>query len=331
MESERTADENIDPPPRVMLMRYPCVPTLLVCSFAMSISMRAQSIPPQTARQALIELLFGGGGEAFSRHLPELARTALQNTDGIYSEIVRMSGTSRPILGLDGNFEISDSGPVIAARTFESGYRIEIDLERDVTNGETDEIELSSHVYSNNEELNQLSMPRLTFSLKEENKKWTLIQVTAVSRLPLDDEDYLGGRLKQQQEGNEQGAQYRMSTIVAAEAAYAMRYQHYACTLQDLFAVDPPDDSADSASDEIQGYFDPGQGASDLYGYHFELSCTEAGAERYHLSAVPVEKYSGTKTYCADESGDLRVDPGTSASSCFQRGEMLGSQDVRID
>ena len=139
----------------VMLMRYPCVPTLLVCSFAMSISMRAQSIPPQTARQALIELLFGGGGEAFSRHLPELARTALQNTDGIYSEIVRMSGTSRPILGLDGNFEISDSGPVIAARTFESGYRIEIDLERDVTNGETDEIELSSHVYSNNEELNQ--------------------------------------------------------------------------------------------------------------------------------------------------------------------------------
>ena len=176
--------------------------------------MRAQSIPPQTARQALIELLFGGGGEAFSRHLPELARTALQNTDGIYSEIVRMSGTSRPILGLDGNFEISDSGPVIAARTFESGYRIEIDLERDVTNGETDEIELSSHVYSNNEELNQLSMPRLTFSLKEENKKWTLIQVTPPCRAFPWTTKIISRAAKASARGNEQGAQYRMSTIV---------------------------------------------------------------------------------------------------------------------
>jgi hypothetical protein len=307
------------------------VAILLVFSVAMPVPMRAQSTTHQTARQALIELLFGGGGEAFSRHLPELARKTLQNGDAIYSEIVRMSGTSRPLLARHGEVEISDSGPIIASQTIGSEYRLEIDVERDVTNGETDEIELSSHIYGNNEELNQLTMPRLTFSLKEEDKKWILVQVTAVSRVPLGDEHYLGGRLKQQQEANERGVQYRTSTIVAAEAAYAMRYQRYACTLQDLFAAAPPDDSEDSASDGVQAYFDPGQGGSDLYGYHFELSCTEAGAGRYRLAAVPVEKYSGTRTFCADESGDLRVDSGASASSCFQRGEMLESQDIRID
>src|SRR5712672_204594 len=52
-------------------------PAFLFMAMAGSISLRAQTAtppPPQSARQALLEMLFGKGENDFKKHLPEDAR-----------------------------------------------------------------------------------------------------------------------------------------------------------------------------------------------------------------------------------------------------------------
>jgi hypothetical protein len=67
------------PKPAEDKMRHICC--LLLAAFAINISSRAQARnptpPPQTARQALIEMFLGSDGDALAQHLPENARHTL--------------------------------------------------------------------------------------------------------------------------------------------------------------------------------------------------------------------------------------------------------------
>src|ERR1039457_2715898 len=64
------------PGPAEGTMRY--VSCIFLAAFTTSLSLQAQlQTPPQTARQALIEMFMGKGPDAFAKHLPESARRAL--------------------------------------------------------------------------------------------------------------------------------------------------------------------------------------------------------------------------------------------------------------
>jgi hypothetical protein len=65
-----------------------------VCAIVVSPSVSARSAaaltaPPQTARQALIEMFFGEGPNHVEKHLPDVTRQSFEKIDGTNGQNVR--------------------------------------------------------------------------------------------------------------------------------------------------------------------------------------------------------------------------------------------------
>ncbi len=190
-----------------------CLITLFA-ALSIPLSAQTQTPPPQTARQALIEMLLGNGSDAFAKHLPDAARKLLpRNGEEPYaSTIFRISTFARQMVLQGERVETFDAGPTILLSEQGQGRdRIEVAVEHDSLAGENDEIELSAHRYHDGREQSMSVEPRLIFTLAQEEKIWRLIEVTAVARVPLTDPDYLRGLRQQQQEANEAAAQMRIN------------------------------------------------------------------------------------------------------------------------
>ena len=69
---------------------------------------------------------------------------------------------------------------------------------------------------------------------------------------------------------------------------------------------------------------DPSLTADEWRGYRVAFSgCNGTPASRYRVSAVPIESDTGTKMFCADESGMLKKLSGRKSSTCFSQGEVV--------
>jgi hypothetical protein len=102
--------------------------------------------PPQTARQALLEMFLGKSPGAFEKHLPEAAHRALiRKGDTITSSLMFRFATIGQELSSGGSkLETFDTGPTLAVNQDSNSHRkIEILVERDDLQGEDDVIELS--------------------------------------------------------------------------------------------------------------------------------------------------------------------------------------------
>jgi hypothetical protein len=282
--------------------------------------------PPQTARQALLEMFTGKGENAFTKHLPEATRQALMRKGDSpeTSTLLRISMIGRQIAAQGEHLETFDVGPTLLATVpneAQGNEKFEVIVEHDSLLGEADEIELSINYYKNGELQSLPVVPRLIFTFKQEKEQekeiWKLIEATAAVHVPLTDPDYLKGLRKQQDESNEAAAQNRVTMLNMAEKGYATRHpdRGYTCTLATLSTPDP-----DATPGEVM--YDPGQGNAEWSGYHFEIAgCDGSPAPKFRITAVPVDPDANTKMFCADESGTVKSLAGTNASTCFTRGE----------
>jgi len=304
-------------------MRRICL-ILLLLSLVGSTPLFAQTPtpPPQSARQALIEMFVGKGADDFARHLPEAARQALihKGETPESSFVLKLSQIGRQMPSE--HVESFDAGPNILVSEQNDGHeRIEIAVEHDSLMGEEDEIELSLHVYKDGQPQLLPVIPRFIFTMKQEKEIWRLTEVTAAVHVPLTDPDYLKGVRKQQDEANETAAQMRVSVIAAAETGYAAKHpdRGYTCSLAGLFARDPA-----AGPGEDGNFYDPGQAGDEWSGYRFALSgCDGNPASKYRITAEPVEPDSATKTFCSDESGIVKSLAGGKGSTCLSRGKPL--------
>lgn len=303
-------------------MRKICaIAILAVSSWICAVGQTTTPPPPQSARQALIEMFLGKRADDFAKHLPEDARRALihKGETPETSTILRFSTIGREMVAQGNHVETFDTGPAILVNEQNEGHeKIEVLVEHDSLMGEEDEIELSVHYYKNGEQQFLPVVPRVIFAFKQENEIWRLTEVTAAAHAPLTDPDYLQGLRKMQDESYEASAQMRVSTIAGAESEYAAKHpdKGYACTISSLFARD-----AGTAPGEIPQYMDPGQASDEWNGYRFTLSgCQGSPATRYRLLAVPADPDSTAKTFCADESGRVRFIEEGKPATCFSRG-----------
>jgi hypothetical protein len=282
------------------------------------------SSPPQSARQALIEMFMGKGENDFTKHLPETASQALihKGDSQETSTILRISAIGRQMAGQGERLEVFDAGPVLLANQQNEHEKFEVMVEHDSLIGDENEIELSVHYYKDGQPQSLPVVPRLIFTLKREKEVWRLTELTVSAHIPLTDPDYLNGLRKQQDESNETAARNRITAIAMAERRYAVQHpdRGYTCTIATLFATEP------GAPEEGGFSYDPGQGNDQWSGYQFVFSgCEGTPASRYRVSAVPIDTDTGTKMFCADESGTLKSLSGTRRSSCFSRGEVVQS------
>ncbi len=321
--------------PRIRLF-FPLI--LMVGSISVLAQVSTTPPPPQTARQALIEMFLGKGDKDFTKHLPEAARQALihKGDSPETSTILRISTIGRQMVAQGEHIETFDVGPMLLKTDQSDGHeRFEVMLEHDSQAGEEDEIELSVHDYKDGQPEFIPVVPRLIFAFKQEAEIWRLTEVTVAAHVPLTDPDYLQGLRKQQDESNELAAQNRLATIITAEKGYAERHpdRGYTCSLATLFAPETAASPGDGGA-----MTDPSLTTDEWSGYRVALSgCNGTPASRYRVSAVPIESDTGTKMFCADESGMLKKLSGRKSSTCFSQGEVVngappqtGSSEDRV-
>ena len=282
-----------------------------------------QTPPPQSARQALIEMFLGKGENDLAKHLPDITRKALIRKDESpeSSIVLRIAAIGRSMAAQGRTLETFDTGPNILVTEDSDHEKVEVAVEHDSLIGDQDEIELSVHGYKDGQEENLPIIPRLIFTMKQERDVWQLTEITVAGHIPLTDPDYLKGLRKQQDEANEQMAQMRVNMIVNGQKAYSAAHPEigYACALTSLV---PP--KTDSTGAEAGTSFDPGQGSEEWNGYRFTLNgCGGTPSLKYRLAAVPIDSESTGKTFCADESGKIKFVTRGKASSCFSSGQEL--------
>ncbi|HZW93683.1 MAG TPA: hypothetical protein VFF64_12095 [Candidatus Eremiobacteraceae bacterium] len=298
-------------------------------AFAAPISPQAQvqtpPPPPQTARQALIEMFQGKSADAFEKHLPEVARSALirKGETSETSLVQTFSMMGHQLIAGGRRVETFDVGPNLLISEQEDGkQKVEVTVEHDSLMGEQDEIEVSIHAYSNGEPQFLPVIPRFIFSMTEEKDIWRLSEVTVATHIPLTDPDYLKGVRKKADEADENMASSRVTMIVAAEMSYASTHPErgYTCHLADLF------DKADTTGTppQVPGGRRPELSGDESNGYHFSVSgCDGSPAPKFQITAVPTESDSGMKAFCSDESGRVRFDANGSGTACLSGGKFL--------
>ena len=273
--------------------------------------------PPQTARQALIEMFFGKSPDHLKKHLAENTKKAFSKLEAggnksFLSEI-EMLGQARASGQM---FETFDSGPVLlSGRNPVGGEQFELLVERDDLIGDEDQIELSVRATKDGKPEPMPVLPRLQFTMKTEEGIWRLTEVGVSARAPIADPDYLAslvGRLQEQQrQGNQMYAMMSMDTIVRAESAYHSTHSGYTCSLKELAAGIKGKNATVVIDDELAG--------GKKQGYVFAL--TGCDASRYKVAAEPATSDSGQRAYCADEGGEVKSSKSGKASVCFSSGE----------
>ncbi len=301
---------------------------LFVCIFltAPAFSQASSDPPPQSARQALIEMLLGKGPDDFAKHLPDEARKTLvhKGETAETSTVLKVADVLRQMSTQGQHVETFEAGPNILLTEQNEGHdRVEVLVEHDSMIGESEEIELSVHYYKDGQPQMLPVMPTLTFTMQQQSKIWRLTELTASAHVPLTDSDYLKGLRKDADDSLEQAARQHLGVIVSAEKDYSSRHVEtgVTCTLSALFVSDPAQAMAQSLP-----FYGPNMGNEESNGYHYSLTgCSGTPASKYRVAAVPIDPDSGLKTYCTDESASLKSSTDTKPSRCFSQGQSEGS------
>lgn len=296
--------------------------SLLGCSF---LPAQTPPPPPQTARQALLEMFMGTGRNAFNKHLPESARR-FTSDDGSGFQIdmlQRISSIGRELSAQGDKLETFEDGPMLAVVEAASGERrLEVVVERDSSQGDDEEIELSVNWYEDGQPKSLPVIPRVVFSMREEEHVWRVNDVTVSLRVPISDPQYLKGLLKSQSGRAGSSALANLRTINTAEVTYAATYPErgFTCQLADL---GPSDGSEEPAEDHAM-LIDPILANGAKGGYLFAISgCDGSPVSSFQVTAVPAESDLGMPAFCADESGVVRYSGDGDGSACLSSGKNL--------
>ncbi len=294
-------------------------PAILATILAAQITL-AQPPPPQTARQALIEMFFSEASGHFEKHLPDITRAALgklgaengQSVPGIFSALSMQAKAG------GSKVETFDAGPTLFKSKGLPGRtddEIEITVERDDLVGGEDQIELALHITKDGKE--EKLFPRIlrfTFVMKMESDIWRLNEVDATARFPIADPGFLKALEEDRAKQNQQMSLFATRSIVNAEKSYQAAQGSYACKLSAL---------GSSGKDAMYRtyLYDQQLAGGKKNGYVFSISeCTPA---HYRLSAEPEAQDLGQHAYCSDESGTVRQSSDGKAATCFTSGEIV--------
>jgi TonB family protein len=280
----------------------------------------SQAAPPQTARQALIEMLFGQAPNHLEKHLPEVTRQAFENLKGAggQSFLGEFSMFAKQAEQGKDKFEIFDTGPTLfTAKDLPGGNyeKMDVTVERDDLTGDEDQIELAMHMTRGGKEEALPFILRITFSMKMESDVWRLNEIGLGVRLPLADPAFLKSLLERQRSQNEQMAIWSMRSVLSAEKSYQASQGSYACTLSALGSASKETGAAHRAY-----LYDSQLASGKKNGYIFAIS--GCNTSHYQLIAEPAVPDSGQRAFCSDESATVRASADGKASTCLSSGEV---------
>ena len=302
-----------------------------------------ETATPQTARQALIEMLFSKNPGTFIKHLPAATLAAIEKSGALPSlqGYSMLASQFQKTQDQEKSFQTFESGPVLLTGVSkQTGDKYEVTVENDSLQGNTDNITISFRTYKGQQLQRTPYMPTLTIAMQQESGVWKLDVISVTVRISLTDPDFLkkiteGMKAPQSQTikalpsqpqahvsvtsfGSDNQVISAMRTILAAESTYRNSYGSvgYTCTLSDL------DGFGAAERNEHQAMLIPSDLAGGRrYGYAFTLSgCSGNPATGFQLTAAPVGNSFGHRAYCADQSGGIRYSNEGNPSACLASG-----------
>ena len=282
----------------------------------------SQAAPPQTARQALIEMLFGQAPGHVEKHLPDVTRQTFkklgeangQSLPGIFSAMATQAKAGGSKL------ETFDAGPTLLTMKEPAGgnyEKLDITVERDDLISDEDQIELALHMTSGGKEETLLPLIlRFTFSMKMESEVWRLNEVSATARFPLADPAFLKGMEEHQFRQNEETALWSVRSVIVAEKSYQSAQGGFACKLSDLGSG-----GKEAGAPKRVYLYDSQLAGGKKNDYSFAISGCDTS--HYRVVAEPSTPDSGQRAFCSDESGTVRASADGKAATCLVSGEVV--------
>jgi hypothetical protein len=323
-------------------MKRLVIPIFVLAFAATAQAQSSEAAAPQTARQALIEMLFSKNPGTFMKHLPAATLAAIAKSGALttlqgYSMLATHFQKDQT---QEKSFQTFEAGPVLVTGVNQqTGDKYDVTVENDSLQGDTDNITISFRSYKGEQVQRTPYMPTLTLAMKQESGVWKLNEVSFTVRIPLADPDFLKKitegmkpqsqittALPSQPQAHVSGTSFgtdtqviaAMRTILAAEVTYSKTYGSigYTCTLSDL------DGFGAGERSEHQAMLIPSDLAGGRrYGYIFTLSeCSGNPASGFRITAAPVGNGFGRQAYCADQSGVVRSSNNGDAATCLASG-----------
>lgn len=302
---------------------------------------QAPAAPPQTPRQALIEIITGGEGAM--KHLTVEMQKSLQG-DGKSGSSPQLA-TFDQIRAASPDFQVFETGPVLlAANDPKSHEKFEVHVDSDDLSGDTDNIDISFHQFRDGVEQDvpyAAMLSRFTVGMKKQENVWRLNELSINIKVPIGDPKLLekfgngvpgmfgvGGvsASGKQEKPREMAPREAVMMLGFAEASFARSHPEtgFTCTLADLAKPNPLN-------------LDPHLFSTEPYhGYRFALSgCQDKPSGSFHLTAEPVSPTTKAKAYCTDATNNIRSSADGLGSSCLASGKVVAfgaeEESVGID
>ncbi|HET9167341.1 MAG TPA: hypothetical protein VFP11_15180, partial [Candidatus Angelobacter sp.] len=140
---------------------------------------QAPAAPPQTPRQALIEMI-NGGQEGAMKHLTVEMQKSLKG-NGEFAALDQLKAAS--------DVQVFETGQVLLAATdAKSHEKFEVHVDSDDLSGDTDDIDISFHQFRDGVEIEvpyASMLSRFTFGMKKQENIWRLNELSVNIKVPL--------------------------------------------------------------------------------------------------------------------------------------------------
>ena len=293
---------------------------------------------PQSARQALIEMFFGGD-EAFKKHLTvevqAKVRESLKDAAPPGSNPLQALTTAKAMGG--NNLESFEAGPILFSLNNPQRHeRLEVRVDGDEIHGDEDNMQLSLHTVHNGVDQETPIGLRLELGWKQQQGIWRLNNLMVSVNLPVGDPSILDkstwvppvisslGEAKPTPAPTpDPNAPPKISParsvrlIGLAEGFYAKKHPDvgFTCFLSELVNVGRGSDNG-----EVYKFIDPEFADGTYNGYKFTLSgCTGKPVKAFKVTAEPLS--GAGRAYCSDASLELRASEDGRGSSCLTAGK----------
>jgi hypothetical protein len=298
---------------------------------------QAPAAPPQTPRQALIEMI-NGGQEGAMKHLTLEMQKSLQG-DGKSNAASQLAAFDQ-IRTASSDFQVFESGQVlISANDPKNNEKFEVHVDSDDLSGDTDNMDISFHQFRDGIEQDipyTTMLSRFTVGMKKQENIWRLNEISVNIKVPVGDPKLLekfgngmpgmiGGKIGASASGKpekprDMAPREALTMVAFAESTFARSHPEigFTCTLADLAKSNPFN-------------LDPRIFSGEPYhGYKFSLSgCQDKPSGSFHLIAEPVSPTGKSKAFCTDATNNVRSSDDGLGSSCLASGKLasFGAED----
>jgi hypothetical protein len=313
-----------------MTLRTVLLLAALSCS-SLFAQQQASAPPPQTPRQALIEMITGGQQGALKHLTVEMQKSLAEDGKNSSAQDLAMFDQ---IKSASSDFQVFETGQVLlAANEPKNNEKFEVHVDSDDLSGDTDNLDISFHEFKDGIEQDvpyAAMLSRFTVGLKRQDNVWRLNDISINIKVPLGDPKKLekfgsgmpgmgmiGGKIGGVSGGKANAPRdlppkEAIMMVSFAESTFASLHPEigFTCSLSDLAELNHFNLDARIFSGEP------------YRGYKFALSgCQGKPSGSFHLVAEPVSPAAGAKAYCTDATHNIRASDDGRGVTCLVSGK----------